>query len=463
VDFIAYYPWKSGQTLGNYPVDVSTQTNPAAIDLLYSNNATGKNKSSGAVQLSFTHALAKLALTVQKGTGIASLSGLTATIKGMNTQANFDLSAGTFGAASAQADITPLCTQTPGAATDGKYEALLLPLSMTGVTVEFALNGATYTWTPAASTPALNALQGGYRHDYTITVNKTGITVMDIEAVLIPAGTFMMGSPAGEPNRSSNETQHQVTLTQDFYMGKYEVTNAQYAAFLNDRGVGSTGSKGDIENGQRLIVESDRFDDIGLHWNARGKWEPVSGCANRPVIEVTWYGAKAFAEWVGGSLPTEAQWEYACRGNYPNKATETATLPFGIGNGRVLNYNMARIGGGYGAYDLDNDGQQSNSGLLFHSLSKDVGSYSPNGYGLYDMHGNVREWCADLYAANYGSPNASDAATDPTGATSGDIRRILRGGSWDDYPKNCRSACRYYSSPPDFHDSSIGFRVVWAP
>jgi formylglycine-generating enzyme required for sulfatase activity len=451
VDFIAYYPWKSGQTLGNYPVDVSTQTNPAAIDLLYSNNATGKNKSSGAVQLSFTHALAKLALTVQKGTGIASLSGLTATIKGMNTRANFDLSASSFGAASAQADITPLCTQTPTATADGNYEALLLPRSTSGVTVEFALNGATYTWTPAAGTPALSALQGGYRYAYTITVNKTGITVSDgtitpwtgtgntaqsgkkaikgIEVVLIPAGTFTMGSPTGEPNRSSYETQHPVTLTRDFYMGKYEVTNAQYAAFLNDRGIGSGGSKEGMEGGQPLISASSISRDWGLHWNAgASKWEPASGCANRPVIFVTWYGAKAFAEWAGGSLPTEAQWEYACRAG-----TTTAYSYGNTANGNYMWYS-------------------SNSSGATH----EAGTRPPNPWGLYDMHGNVYEWCLDQWGGN--DNYLSLPATDPLCTSGGN--RVLRGGSWKDSAGSCRSAYRR-GFTPNSRNSEFGFRVVF--
>jgi formylglycine-generating enzyme required for sulfatase activity len=481
VDFIAYYPWRSGQTLAGYPVDVSGQANPAAIDLLYSNNATAKNKNSGAVQLSFTHALSKLSLTVTAGTGISSLSGLTATVKGMNTQAAFNLSAGAFGAASAQADITPLCTQTPGAATNGKYEALLLPLSMTGVTVEFALGGVTYRWAPAAGTPALSALQGGYRYDYTITVNKTGITVTPgtitswtgtgnmaqsgkkaikgVEIVLIPKGTFRMGSPAGEPGHLSDEKQHTVMLTQDFYMGKYEVTNAQYAAFLNDKGVGSSGSKADIENNQRLIFASSGSYDWGLHWNGgTSKWEPASGCANRPVIYVTWYGARAFAEWAGGSLPTEAQWEYACRGDYPNKATETTTLPFGFGNGKILNGNLANIDGRY-AYDYDKGGHQTGSDTPYLARTADVGSYSPNGYGLYDMHGNVDEWCSDYYAADYG--NGSANATDPAGPATGSDR-MLRGGSWYDSARSCRSAYRF-NAYPDNASNMFGFRVAFLP
>jgi formylglycine-generating enzyme required for sulfatase activity len=263
-----------------------------------------------------------------------------------------------------------------------------------------------------------------------------------------------MGSPVNEPNSYENETQHTVTLTQDFYMGKYEVTNAQYAAFLNDKGIGSSGQKTDIENNEILISASNvNSYDWGLHWNTgASKWEPVSGCANRPVIYVTWYGAKAFAEWAGGSLPTEAQWEYACRGG------QSASLPFGVGNGKVLNGYMANIRG-ENPYDYDKGGGQTGSDTPYLNRTADVGSYSPNNYGLYDMHGNVDEWCSDYYAADYG--NGSANATDPTGPATGSSR-VMRGGSWPDSAHTCRSARRTYivsSTLSRFR----GFRVLFLP
>ena len=459
VNFIAYYPWKSGQTLGDYAVNVADQTNPAAIDLLYSNNATGYNKSSSAVNLEFKHVLAKLSLTVTAGTG-TDLSGLTVTVKGMNTQANFDLSGGTFGAASAKTNIAMQPV-------DGKYEALLLPVSTSGVTVEFALNGETYAWTPAAS--SLNALQGGYRYAYTVTVNKTGITVSDgsitlwtgtgdtpqsgtmaikgIEVVKIAAGTFQMGSPTTEPDRYSDETQHEVTLTQDFYMSKYPITNAQYAAFLNENSIGSDGKN---TAGEVLVkASSGTLYDWGLHWNSvASKWEPASGYANHPVIYVSWYGATAFAGWFGGTLPTEAQWEYACRGG------QTGSLPFGIGNGKKLEQGMANFYAYY-SYDLDTGGKYSVTGATFPGCTTPVGSYAyPNGYGIYDMHGNVYEWCADMYALY-----PSGAATDPVNNSGS--RPVFRGGSWELASDLCRSACRSYGlSKGNYMKEFVGFRVV---
>ncbi|GHT26779.1 hypothetical protein FACS189432_01860 [Bacteroidia bacterium] len=169
VDFIAYYPWKNGQTLGDYPVDVSNQSNPATIDLLYSNNATGKDNSSNPVDLTFTHALAKLKMTVTAGDGAPDLSGLGVTIKGLKTTANLDLTDGSLDAGANEGDITA------GNPSTNVYEAILLPLPTSGAKVEFKIGGDTYTWNLAGDiTPALVA---GLQYDYAVTLNKTGITV----------------------------------------------------------------------------------------------------------------------------------------------------------------------------------------------------------------------------------------------------------------------------------------------
>ncbi|GHU58757.1 hypothetical protein FACS189411_14690 [Bacteroidia bacterium] len=453
VNFIAYYPWENGQTLGNYAVNVSAQGNPAAIDLLYSNNAVNKNSSSGTVNLEFKHVLAKLAMTVQKGAGVTGLTGLSVKVKGMNTQTAFDLSNGSFGTASAPQDITPLCTQTPSATANGLYEAILLPAAATtGATVEFTLNGETYIWNLSASLPAL---AGGYRHGFTVTVQETGITVSPvfitdwttnnngavnpeeigkgIAKVRIPAGTFIMGSPDTEPNRSTNETQHPVTLTRDFYMSRYQVTNAQYAAFLNANHIGSNGlwASGSYPS-QMLIQASSGSSDWGLHWDSgNSKWVPASGYDNHPVVYVTWYGADEYARWAGGSLSTEAQWEYACRAG--------TTTPWATATGVESELTD------YAWYS-------ANLGSSTHA----VGGKKPNGYGLYDMHGNVSEWCSDWYKIDY---YGSGPVTDPTGLASGSVR-VFRGGHWYGSAPRCRSAFRNYDDPGNAL-SYLGFRIVF--
>ena len=255
-----------------------------------------------------------------------------------------------------------------------------------------------------------------------------------IKTVLIRKGTFTMGSPEYEPNRNSDETQHKVTLTQDFWMSAYTITNAQYAVFLNTEGIGNpadaeVGSYGN----QSLLFASYSSWNWGLHWNG-GKWEPVSGYEKHPAIFVTWFGAFAYAAWVGGRLPTEAQWEYACRA--------------GIGTAYSFGNDVASLGD----YAWYSDNTTTNG-------TKAVGQKKPNAWGLYDMHGNVWEWCSDWYDVAYGH-NSTDAIN-PRGAATGDFR-VLRGDSWYGYGQICRSACRSYN-PPYSADRDIGFRVVFVP
>ncbi|GHT64397.1 hypothetical protein AGMMS50239_22030 [Bacteroidia bacterium] len=261
-------------------------------------------------------------------------------------------------------------------------------------------------------------------------------TINGIEAVAIPKGTFMMGSPSGEAGRYSNETQHQVTLTQDFYMSRYEITNAQYAAFLNANGIGSNGQGNLTSDGSQTYIfdcTQNSRSQWGVRWNV-DKWEPASGKENFPVVYVRWYGAKAFAGWIGGSLPTEAQWEYACR----------------AGTSTAYSYG-ASADGGYMWYNV-------NSGNSTHAVGTTT-SGSGNAWGLYDMHGNVGEWCEDSWngTAAYGT----GVVTDPVSPNPGS-RRVLRGGGWDYDAQGCRSAYRYYADPVIVY-SYIGFRVVFVP
>ncbi|GHV57000.1 hypothetical protein FACS1894182_04770 [Bacteroidia bacterium] len=360
--------------------------------------------------------------------------------------------------------------------------ATSVTLSVGGTSVTPYVNGNVYRYIAKPQTGV--TLSGG--HSYlgeTLAWEKTGVTltagkytgvdvkspiisktINGIEAVAIPKGTFMMGSPSTEPNRYSDETQHQVTLTKDFYMSKYQVTNAQYAAFLNANNIGSDGkwASGSYPS-QRLVSASSGSYNWGLNWDSgNSKWVPASGYDNHPVIYVTWYGADEYARWAGGSLPTEAQWEYACRGDYPNKATEVNTLPFGIGTGRKLTGDMANFRATY-PYDLDNTSPGSYNDASQSSLYKGgttaVGSYPyANNYGLYDMHGNVFEWCGDWYGSNYGS----DPVTDPKGSATGSYR-VLRGGYWNYDAQICRSAYRNDDFPDYASSSYIGFRVVFVP
>lgn len=255
----------------------------------------------------------------------------------------------------------------------------------------------------------------------------------------IPAGTFTMGSPLTEVDRNSDETQYQVTLSA-FRMSKYEITNTQYAAFLNAKSIGSNGlyAAGAYPT-QTLIYASSGSYDFGLHYSG-SQWIPVAGYENAPVINVTWYGATEYATYIGGTLPTEAQWEYACRAG-------TAT-PFNTGDfltNLQANYNWA--------YPYNSG---TNTVTTYPGKTQTVGTYAANTYGLSDMHGNVWEWCSDWY---YTYPTT--AQTNPTGATTGSYR-VVRGGGWYGSAQGCRSAYRGSFYPGDT-DSSVGFRVVLVP
>jgi eukaryotic-like serine/threonine-protein kinase len=226
-----------------------------------------------------------------------------------------------------------------------------------------------------------------------------------LEMVEIPGGTFIMGSPASEAGRENNESpQHQVTVP-SFCMGKYELTQAQYQAIM---GTNPARFKGD----------------------------------NRPVETVSWNDAVAFCEKLSQRtgkkyrLPSEAEWEYACRAG--------TTTPFYFGESitpELVNYD-----GNY-LYASAPKGQ-------YRQQTTDVGTFPPNAFGLYDMHGNLWEWCQDDYQENY-----INAPTSGSASTSLNSNQVLRGGSWSLNPRFCRSAFRFNLNRAD-RNSYIGFRVV---
>ncbi len=226
-----------------------------------------------------------------------------------------------------------------------------------------------------------------------------------LEMVHIPGGTFMMGSPTSEADRSSDETQHRVTLS-PFYMGKYPVTQAQWQAVM-----GSNPS------------------------NFKG--------ANRPVEQVSWDDAIEFCKKLSQKtgkkyrLPTEAEWEYACRAG--------TTTPFYFGE--TITPDLVNYNGNYPYGQAPKD--------RYRQETTEVGSFLPNAFGLYDMHGNIWEWVADIYS-NEGVYIGEQ--TDPIYTGSGS-RRVNRGGSWISSAQNCRSAGRDFFSP-DNRNVFLGFRLA---
>lgn len=278
--------------------------------------------------------------------------------------------------------------------------------------------------------------------------NEVIVIDLKIEYASIPAGEFLMGSPASEPNRDEDELQHPVALTQNFSLSKYEITNEQYCSFLNVNEISATAkwNQASIDTSQCLIYN----DASGINYDlATKQWRPVNGKENFPVVSVTWFGAMEFAIWVGGNLPTEAEWEYACRGGKMN------TNPFGVGDGTKLEYSAANF---YNKYSYSSPGGEYIDKTHNSSGStQKIGIYQPNDLGLYDMHGNVWEWCSDWYETKYGNVNASETTVNPTGPADGS-ERVLRGGSWYYYARCCRAAFRL-STSPEIYSDQIGFRV----
>ncbi|MEI7501994.1 MAG: formylglycine-generating enzyme family protein [Paludibacter sp.] len=268
-----------------------------------------------------------------------------------------------------------------------------------------------------------------------------------INTSLIQAGTFTMGSPMSELDRDTSETQHRITLSA-YRMSKCQIMNAQYAAFLNDKNISNNGlyAAGAYPT-KTLIFDNSENYDWGLHYS-NNKWLPVPGYENNPVIDISWYGAVEFATYVGGTLPTEAQWEYACRAG--------TTTPFSTGNcitNLQANYNWSYP---YGT-------TCTNTVTTNPGKPQLVSTYPANAYGLYDMPGNVYEWCADRY-----SYYTTNSQTNPTGAVTGS-ERVVRGCSCFGRALECRSANRYYESTEyeysnyQYASEDLGFRVVFVP
>jgi formylglycine-generating enzyme len=267
--------------------------------------------------------------------------------------------------------------------------------------------------------------------------------ISGINFIAIPGGTFRMGDISGKGNEYDLPV-HNIQLS-GFEMSIYEVTNSQYAAYLNEalesgrisatsRSV--TGKTGDWKD-QKYAELDDSHSDIDF---SEGAFAVREGRENNPVYEVTWFGAKAFVEYYGFNLPTEAEWEYACRAG-----TESIFY-----TGSRLSYD-----GNKSSFDLDDAGwYRDNSDDDTHP----VGLKVPNDFGLFDMHGNVLEWCSDWYGESYYS---SSPSKNPTGPDSGSDR-ILRGGGCRNFAYVCTSAL-HIGFPPEASQRDVGFRVVRRP
>jgi formylglycine-generating enzyme required for sulfatase activity len=240
-----------------------------------------------------------------------------------------------------------------------------------------------------------------------------------MKLALIPAGTFEMGSTdADKYARGEEKPQHEVRITRPFYLGIHEVTRGQYQAVMGQNPSHFNGS-------EDLPVEQVSWLDAVRFCNKLSEREGRKPCYLIEGDDVTIDGGDGYR------LPTEAEWEYACR------AGTTTRFSFGDDENAL---------GLYAWYSANADSQ-----------THPVGEKQPNAFGLYDMHGNVREWCWDGYDAAY---YEQSPAVDPPGPSPA-ARRVVRGGGWIDDPWHSRSAFRYWNSPEVRHDD-LGFRLARA-
>ncbi len=270
--------------------------------------------------------------------------------------------------------------------------------------------------------------------------DKEGENSIGMKLVRIAAGKFQMGSPEREEERCADEKQHEVQITKDFWLGVHEVTQQQFKdvmgynpSYFSRNGKGKPGVRYDLEPA-----------------GGKAKLPEDADTSDYPVENVTWEEANEFCERLSRQfaerkhgrkyrLPSEAEWEYACRGNAP------AEMVFHFG--KSLSSKQANFDGNY-PYGGAGTG-------VYLGRSCKVGTYKPNRFGLFDMHGNVAEWCADWYDKDYYSKSPPK---DPQGPSEGSDR-VIRGGSCLGLGQYCRSAYRFQSTPAS-RSISVGFRVV---
>jgi formylglycine-generating enzyme required for sulfatase activity len=252
-----------------------------------------------------------------------------------------------------------------------------------------------------------------------------------MDLVTLKPGSFTMGGVEAPQAvwQVDERPEHRVTLSRSCQLGKTEVTRAQFAAFVKAAGYTTDAEREGTSWGR--LASGDWAAVPGLNWQSPG----FQQADDHPVVCVSWNDAKAFCDWATKKsgrtvrLPTEAEWEYACR------AGTKATWSYGEDEG---------VAADYGWIDRNSGGQP-------HA----VGQKKPNPAGFFDMHGNVWEWCVDFYNENY---YRNSPEIDPAGPAAGKAR-VLRGGSWLNPPADCRSANRG-RLVPNYRGANVGFRIA---
>lgn len=386
VDFIAYH-YGGGSLNNNNRVWISTMKQ-RGWDLLYA-KVENADRKSGPINLSFRHMPGKVRVNIIRGAGMDNndFLSLEATLSGMPASAMVDFNTGALVEPADPADLE-MDRTTAGQGFAVTLEANVLPQEadqFKGRTISFESSSMPKrTWNipdandiPAGKVRVYNLTISAWTitcsscviKDWTINDNGTGSAEM-LEVVRIPAGTNSIGDPDHEVEN---------IFVNGFHLGKYEVTRTQYAEFLNAVGIGKAGIgqkvTGDVAGyGQQTLFEVNQWGWTPMWNDDTGRWE-ANG--DYPMIYVTWHGAKAYADWAGGRLPTLVEWEYACR------AGTTTRYWFGDDESLLGNYEIF-------------------NGNATDACPNPIGSMKPNPWGLYDMHGNVCEW-TELEKASGGS------------------------------------------------------------
>jgi formylglycine-generating enzyme required for sulfatase activity len=436
--FISYYPYrKAGSGAGEinnhiFPIDVTDQSDPAAIDLLYSRNATGHVLTDPVttVKLDFGHVLSKIVIHVRKkgGTDIV-IPGTTGVFNGSATTAGFKLEDSTLVNSGSATSIRMLgkvpdpnaipSGANPATAYDTTFQAIIIPHAVSGDYIQlFSGGNRQFTWPIPTGSGGIQSFDAATIYTFWLTLEGeivveftgsitpwidspydqdnnvpqdvagtkstivigNGADVMDV--AFIPKGKFTMGRTPG----ASTGTPHTVNITSGFLMGQTPVTYAQYAKFLN--AIGATSGTADVsafipEAGSAPVAI---FDDTKafLTYNATGnpKWTATAGKELIPITFASYYGARAYAKWAGGEfadIPTEAQWEYAAR----------ATVPDGL---YYIDYKSSDVSN----YPGTGSAKLSEFAVYGQAAMANVGTKDPNGWNLYDMFGNNWEWVKDF-------------------------------------------------------------------
>ena len=440
IDVILYSPYQLVSD-NELKLDIGDQSDQAKLDLVYS-KLLNLDRNNPISPINFLHRNSKLKFTLLPGQGLNSgnLSDVEISLVDFQTRGTIDILNGNLISLSTSSTII----------LGLEREAIILsPLFNTLQQFRFKVGDKVLEY----NLPLSESFVSGKQYEYQVTINLGSVEVKrvsamdwqvddaetvayqapELEFVDIPAGTFTMGSGDTEPGiELSTYPAHEVTLSRDFQISKYEITVAQYLEFL--KAVNAHMEYIFFYDPNNLNVRWIYNDNFFIKNN--GEWEVSPGKENLPMNYVTWHGARAYAQWAGGDLPTEAQWEYAARAG--SKADYFFLEDHETLAGRETELEE------YAWYD-------GNTGLQV----KEIGLLKPNPWGLYDIYGNVEEICLDearIYSIN--------TIVDPGQITG--LGSAFRGGS-SLFSKDGVNSTFRRSNDLNFFSSHVGFRIIKYP